>query len=122
MKLKQFVNEDQALHSEELNLFEMSNLHPEDTGLENLVVWISAGGDKLKHGPRIKVVRGKKWRNDLASTVPLTGIPRIIGKAELTQDEFAELMKWININRDVILLYWNDRISTAKMINNIEKI
>jgi len=113
--------EDSLLHEEAMNLWEMANLHPGDTGLENMVVWVGGGGDRLKHGPRIKVVKGKKFKPELSSTVPLFGKPKIIGNANLTQSEFANLVAWIQLNRDVILKYWDDSISTREMLSMIKK-
>lgn len=103
-------------------MWEMANLHGTTTGLDNLVVWVSGGGSQLQHGPRIKVVKGTKFRPEKSSTVPLTGVPRIIGNADLSQDEFAEVIKWIRLNRETILQYWNDDISTEQMISAINKI
>ena len=114
--------QDSLLHEEVMNLWEMANLHQKSTGLKNLVVWLSGGGDRLQHGARIKVVKGKKFKPELSSTVPLFGKPRIIGNADLSQDDFAELLNWINLNRTTILKYWNDEISTEEMISLIKKI
>ena len=110
------------LHEEAMDMWEMANLHGTTTGLDNLVVWVSGGGSQLQHGPRIKVVKGTKFRPENSSTVPLTGVPRIIGNADLSQDEFAEVIKWIRLNRETILQYWNDDISTEQMISAINKI
>ena len=123
MKLIELINEsDKLLHEEVWCLWEMANLYSTETGLNGLVVWVSGGGDKLQHGPRVKVVRGNKFRPELSSTVPLTGVPRLIGNTEMTQDEFAQLVKWINKNRKTILKYWNDEISTKQMVDMIKAV
>lgn len=122
MKLLDIINEDRALHEEAIELEEMANLHPSDTGLTNVVVWVNGGGDKLQHGPRIKVSRGNKYRAETSSTIPLTGMPRIIGNADLSQDEFAQVIQWIDINRDTILKYANDELTTAEMLVSIKKL
>jgi len=113
---------DNRVHIEPMNLWEMANLGTSTTGLDGLIVWVSGGGEKLKHGPRIKVVRGTKFKPELSSTIPLTGIPRIIGNADLSQEEFAKLISWIEKNRQTILKYWNDEIHTAEMVNMIKKV
>lgn len=114
--------QDIALHEEAINLWEMANLSPKQTGIPNVVLWVNGGGDKLKHGPRIKVCRGIKWDNSNNSTIPLTGIPRIIGNVDLTQDEFAQIMQWIDLNRDVILSYSRDEMYTDQMFELIKPI
>lgn len=113
---------DALLHEESMNMWEMANLHPEDTGLLNLIVWTSGGGEKLQHGPRIKVVKGNKYRPELSSTVPLYGKPKIIGNANLSQNDFTCLVKWINLNKSAILKYWNDEVTTHEFISLIKKI
>lgn len=115
-------NEDSLLHEEAMCLWEMANLTKKTTGLDGLVVWLRCGGDRLQHGPRIKVVKGIKYNPELSSTVPLHGVPRIIGNAKLTQNEFADLIKWIHLNKKTILKYWHDSISTEEMISSIEKL
>lgn len=113
---------DKALHEEAIDLFEMANLGPNTTGIQDIVVWVNGGVDKLRHGPRIKVVKGNKWRSDLSSTVPLTGVPRIIGNAPITQEEFAQIVKWINLNRDLLMRYGNNEMDTAEFIQQLRKI
>lgn len=114
--------EDSLLHEEAMDMWEMANLSSKKTGLPNLIVWASGGGDKLQHGARIKVVKGTKFRRELSSTVPLFGKPRIIGNADLSQEEFTLLLKWIRLNRSAILKYYNDEISTDEFFDLIEKV
>lgn len=114
--------EDKALHEEAIDVYEMANLGPNTTGIQNIVVWVNGGVSRLQHGPRIKVVRGSKWKSDESSTIPLTGIPRVIGNASITQDEFAEIVKWIELNRDLLIKYGNDEMDTAEFIQQLKKV
>lgn len=116
------LSEDILLHEEVIDLYEMANLSSRTTGIPGVVVWVNSGGDRLQHGPRIKVVRGNKFRVELSSTIPLTGVPRIIGKADLSQDEFANVVKWMTLNRETLLQYHDDEIDTAEMIGQLKKI
>ena len=113
---------DELLHEEMIEVEEMANLYPKDTGIDNVVIWVNGGGDKLQHGPRIKVTRGTKFRNELLSTIPLTGVPRIIGNADLSQDEFAQVVEWIRINHDVLIAYSCDDMSTSDMIASLTPV
>lgn len=99
---------DIALHEEQVNLWEMANLRPDFTRLP-VTVWVSTGTSS-KHGARIKVCRGAKWDQQKCSTIPLYGVSRIIGNADITQEEFSKIVQWIEINRDVLLQYWNGEI------------
>lgn len=104
---------DRFLHNEEMNLWEMANLFPQVTGLDGLIVYVSSGRG-MRHGPRIKVAIGNKWSKNIV-TIPLTGIPRVIGKGDLTQDQFADIVKWITTNKATLLKYWNGDIEDTKI-------
>lgn len=114
--------EDRMLHEEVINMYEMANLSSKTTGIDGVIVWVSGGFDKLKHCPRIKVVKGTKYRTDLSSTIPIVGVPRIIGNADLTQDDFANIVSWIDINRNALLSYGNDEITTDQLLTQLRKI
>lgn len=113
---------DRALHEEAIDLYEMANLGPNTTGIQDIVIWVNGGVDKLQHGPRIKVVKGSKWRSDQSSTIPLTGVPRVIGNAPITQDDFALIVKWIDLNRDLLIRYGNNEMDTAEFIQQLRRV
>ncbi len=125
MKLTEIYStdiQDILLHEEVIDVFEMANLSPAETGIDGFVIWVNGGNDKLRHGPRIKVTRGLKWDSSNNSTIPLTGRPRIIGNVQLTQDEFAQIMEWINLNRDILLSYGRDELFTKQILELIQPI
>ena len=114
--------DDVELHNECVSLWEMANLSSKTTGIDNIIIWVNGGGDKLQHGPRIKVSKGTKWNTASNSTIPLLGMPRIIGKADISQHEFSEIVKWININRNALLQYNDDLIQTDELIRLLKPI
>jgi hypothetical protein len=116
------TNEDVLLHEEVINLWEMANISSKSTGIDGIIVWVNGGGSKLQHGPRIKVCRGLKWNPAETSTIPLTGKPRVIGNADVTQDEFAQIVQWINLNKAAIISYSNDEITTDELFTLLKKI
>jgi len=116
-----FLKEDIQLHEETMNLWEMANLRPQITGVKNVIIWVSSG-EEVKHGPRIKVVRGRKWKKGEEATVPLTGLPRVIGDINLTQDEFAQIIKWIQLNKKVLMKYWQSELYTDELLDQLERI
>lgn len=113
---------DIILHEEVIDLFEMSNLTVDETGIEGLVVWVNGGGDKLRHGPRIKVSKGLRWDKQHNATIPMTGTPRVIGNVQLSQDQFSQLVQWMLINKPVLLAYHNNQLSTAQMLKQIQPL
>jgi len=113
---------DLELHNEAISLWEMANLSSQATGIDNIIVWVNGGGDKLQHGPRIKVYKGNKVRNDQGSTIPLTGQPRIIGKADINQEEFSQIVKWMQLNHETLIAYSQDQLTTDQLFAKLQKI
>ena len=85
-------------------LFEMANLRPERTGLP-FVVFISQKGG-ARHDVRVKIARGAKVRPAEMVTVAVRPKPRVI-RGALDPDDLVLLAEWIELNRDVLIDYWN---------------
>lgn len=113
---------DLEMHNEPISLWEMANLSSQATGINNIIVWVNGGGDKLKHGPRIKVYRGTKVQDGQSSTIPLTGTPRVIGKANINQEEFSQIVKWMMLNHDALIEYSNNQLTTDQLFAKLQKI
>ena len=97
---------------------DMAQLKPWQTGL-TYEVYVSP--EVPKHQPRMKViVRGK----DNTVSFLIKDNPEIsVGKAHLLSGkEKKEVIDWIILNKDILLNYWNRRISTEELKNNIKKI
>lgn len=102
--------------------FYMSNLLPKRTGLP-FQVWYSA---KIPahgaHRPSIEVVfsDGHKLSVDVVSH-NVTGDVSLISKKDL-----ALLFKWIDLNKDILLDYWNNaydgKIDDFDVIQAIQKV
>jgi hypothetical protein len=88
-------------------LFDMANLRPERTGLP-FVVFISQRGG-ARHDVRVKVARGPKVRPGEMATVAVRPRVRVV-RGGLDPAELALLAEWIEINRDVLVDYWNGEI------------
>lgn len=93
--------------AEELeDLYEMANLPPSLTGLP-FVVWISPKGN-ARHDVRIKVTKGPKSQPNLASVAIRPEIHVVEGT--LDSRDFTLVKKWIELNRDVIIRFWDGDI------------
>ena len=112
-------------YSERIEILAMSNLTSSDTGVDGVVIWVSAGefaGKGSPHGPRIKVVFGSRVTSeglDNAVTATLEDPPRFIG--DLSVKKKKEVTAFINKNRSVLLRYWAGGMSTREMIDSIVK-
>jgi hypothetical protein len=88
-------------------IFEMANLRPERTGLP-FVVFISQKGG-ARHDVRVKIARGAKVRPSEMATVAVRPKPRVI-RGIVDPDDLARLAEWIELNRDVLVDYWDGKI------------
>jgi hypothetical protein len=101
-------------------LFDMANLRPERTGLP-LVVFISQKGG-ARHDVRVKLARAPKVRPSEMITVAVRPMPRIV-RGTLTAREFDLVRRWIELNRDVLVDYWNGTIEyTEDALNAIRAL
>ena len=97
-----------SAEAEDDGLFEMANLSPKRTGLP-FVVWISPRAG-AQHDVRVKVSRGPKALASEFVSVALRPDVHIVGAGQLSAHEIDLLRQWIDLNRDVIIGYWNGDI------------
>ena len=88
-------------------LFDMANLRPERTGLP-FVVFISQKGG-ARHDVRVKIAHGAKVRPSAMVMVAVRPNVRVI-RGTLDPGDLARLAEWIDLNRDVLVDYWNGNI------------
>lgn len=89
-------------------LFEMANLSPKRTGLP-FVVWISSKAG-APHDVRVKVSKGPKVHPSEWISVSVRPHVRVIGAGEMGTHDLKLLRKWIELNREVIVKYWDGEI------------
>ena len=98
----------------------MANLRPERTGLP-FVVFISQKGG-ARHDVRIKLARTAKVRPSEMLTVAVRPNPSL----DPRQDELGEfdlVNRWIELNHDVLIDYWDGTIEyTEDAISAIKPI
>jgi hypothetical protein len=94
--------------SESAGLFEMANLSPKSTGLP-FVVWISPKAD-APHDVRVKVSKGPKVHPAELISVAIRPGVHVVGGGSMGAHDLALLKKWLDVNRDVIIKYWDGEI------------
>ena len=101
------------------DVYSMSNLRPETTGIEGVVVWISTGtseGKKLPHGPRVKVTLGATASTGRGSaSVTIEARPKVV-TGKLPPNARKDVVRWIVLNKAALIQYWNDEIDTTRVI------
>jgi hypothetical protein len=87
--------------------FEMANLSPKRTGLP-FVVWISPKAG-APHDVRVRVSRSAKAQSsDLVSVAIRPDVHVVHG--DMSAHDLDLLRKWVELNRDVIIKYWDGDI------------
>lgn len=104
-----------------INLSEMANLTVKQTGISNIVIYVSDRGGS-KHNARIKVsnLYNKINKTDLFS-VALDDF-RTIGKVKITNKELKLIKSWAKLNKEILIQYWCEEISTGDLFDLLKKI
>src|SRR3954447_22020983 len=87
------------------SFFEMANLSPKRTGLP-FVVWISPKAG-ASHDVRVKVSKEPKVHPSELVSVAVRPDVHVVGGGNITAQDLNLLGKWITLNRDVIVKYWD---------------
>jgi hypothetical protein len=101
------VNEADAEEIAGQASFDISNLRPERTGLP-FVAFVSQKGG-ARHDVRIKLARAPRVRASEMITVAVRPVPRVI-RGSISGREFDLVRKWVELNSDVLVRYWNGAI------------
>jgi hypothetical protein len=99
-------------------LYEMANLFPKHTGLP-FVVWISYRGG-ARHDVRVKISHGPKAIPSEMISVAIRPDVHVV-EGELNAGDLALLTKWIELNRDVLVEYWEGGIDTKDALDAIRQ-
>lgn len=91
--------------------FELANLGPTHTGLP-FTVWISPRMS-AKHDVRVRVSKGVLVHPSDLITVAVRPRVRVIEGGTLSQKEWTLLTRWVDLNRDVLIRYWDGDIEDA---------
>lgn len=107
----------------EKNLLEMANLDGQDTGIDNVIIWV--GMDPHQHYLRVKVSNAPdKWSNDnFTITIPDLIIIGKRNKQLITTAKLADIKKWIRKNLKTIAEYEQGKIvSTRELLLRLKKL
>ena len=105
-------------------MWEMANLDVDDTGIPNVVIYVSE--EEHSTGPRIKVA---KHRGDMRShrnsfSVSISFNPKVVAgdyTKIVDSKTLKRILAWVKLNEDILLKYWNRDVSTSKMIGKLQK-
>ena len=103
------------------DFFEMANLFPADTGLP-MVVWASERG-RARHDVRVKVNQshGTRMLPGNLAVVAVRPTPRLVA-GNLSPADLSAVSDWIRLNEAALVNYWEYRISTAQLIQQLRRL
>ena len=106
----------------ENDFFEMANLPPDFTGLP-MVVWVSERGHS-RHDVLVKVslTNGRRASPDRMTSVSVRPTVEVVAGEALPAADLGLVRKWVELNRDTIIGYWNGTLFTNEMIAKIRSI
>lgn len=99
----------------------MANLNPRDTGIHDVVIWISK--KEPRHACRVKVsnIKGKYSPTDNFSIRLHDG--KILGTPKVSDSHVDEVKRWMVLNQDVILKFWeDDEYGALDLVRDLQKI
>lgn len=94
--------------------------------MRGAIIWVSAGEcSELdgQCGPRIKVMPGTAIRREgieNAPSVTLTDPPRVLGDLPAKLKE--QSIDFVKLNREILLQYWRNQVSTREMLEGLTRI
>jgi len=114
-KIKKVI---EALLDEE-HLHELANIDPSDTGLFRRI-WIQVDTKHRHKRPRLKVEGSDKELYPVSIDDPV----QVLGPwpPGFSATEFKKLQRFIVLNRETLLAYWNDQRNTKTTLRLIQSI
>lgn len=104
----------------EEKMCEMANLRQQSTGLP-MIIYVSEKVT-MRHGPRIKVQsnHATNLQKENLVTVTISDSPELFGN--LDNKDFNLVKKFIALNKDILIQYWETEIDTSEFIKKLKKI
>lgn len=87
-----------------------------------MVIWVSERG-KARHDARIKVcmTHGDRMDIDNTATVAIRPSPRLIA-GQLDSHDFNVVSRWIYINYNALIGYWDNQLDTAEFLSQLKRL
>jgi hypothetical protein len=100
---------------------DMASLRTERTGVDN-TVFVSPKG-RAQHGPRIKIaVDPPKSFDPTAKTASMAINAEYTVEGDLPSHIEKQAKRFIELNREALLLYWSSAIDTDELLKRLKRI
>ena len=103
------------------DLFEMANLYPKNTGLP-MTIWISQKGG-ANHDVRVKVSPSHGAKMDIHNAAVVSVRPRVeVLHGNLQAKDLEAVRRWVVLNAQAIIDYWNGEIDTLDLGQRLQRL
>jgi hypothetical protein len=103
------------------DLYEIANLFPRTTELP-MTVWVSPRGG-ARHDARVKVSTrpGDRITLDELAVVGVRPVPSLI-EGTLAAPDLEVVSRWIELNREAIIGYWDGALDTLELAQALRRV
>ena len=120
----------QTVYTDEM-LLEMANISQNTTGLD-VIVWVQTINTQStgKHNlPRIKFQNNTSTKIQINELIPISisDNPKILlknndlNKIKISQAQIKEVKLWIVKNKEILIDYWEEKITTDELFQKLKK-
>jgi hypothetical protein len=105
---------------DECQTYEMVNLVPRLTGLP-MTIWHKPKGGARHAGIKVNGVHGRRMAMENVASVRLQPVPKVVA-GSLSADDRAKVFRWIAMNEEALLDYWNFTIDTDEFLARLRPL
>jgi hypothetical protein len=100
----------------------LAGLTPAETGLP-MAVWVTEN-DGYPHDVRVKVspVHGGGGSCRRSPSMAIRPQPRLMHRGSLAGADVALVSRWIELNRDVIIDYWDGKANLTELLARLQRL
>ena len=120
----------QTVYTDEM-LLEMANISQNTTGLD-VIIWVQTNNTQStgKHNlPRIKFQNNTSTKIQINELIPISisDNPEILlknndfNKIKISQAQINEVKQWIVKNQEILIDYWQEKITTDELFQKLKK-
>ena len=120
----------QTVYTDEM-LLEMANISQHATGLD-VIIWVQTNNTQStgKHNlPRIKFQNNTATRVQIHELIPISisDNPKILlknndlNKIKISQAQINAVKQWIVKNQEILINYWQEKITTDELFQKLKK-
>jgi len=117
------INFSEQELNEFIDLSEMANIRPKNSGLSMCIYVSDKDNVKSQHSARIKVSKnyGDKISKNNTFSITISDNPEVVGNTgDIKEKDINELKQFIIKNKELLLNYWNLKIDIGDVLSSLK--